>query len=253
MKMGRKPRQFNPRIPHFSARMAVADLPPPPSAVDYTVGMPASLGVMHNDALGDCTCAAYYHALQLWSFAASGTMETESDDCVLALYEGACGYNPADPNTDQGGDEQHVLDFLLNNGAPIATGVHRLTAFVEVDPRNLEDVKRIINDCGCAYIGFNVPKYLMSGGMTAPGATWTLQSSDADIEGGHAVVLAGYDDAGARVISWGNFYTMTWEFFTQFVDEVYALCDPDWIRVTGQTPANMTVAQLEELMSAVKQ
>jgi hypothetical protein len=27
---------------------------------------------------------------------------------------------------------------------------------VEVDPRNIDDVKRTIHDCGVAYIGFNV-------------------------------------------------------------------------------------------------
>jgi hypothetical protein len=36
-----------------------------------------------------------------------------------------------------------------------------------------------------------------------------VQNQDTQIAGGHAVVLAGYDNNGARVISCGQYYTMT--------------------------------------------
>ena len=71
------------------------------------------------------------------------------------------------------------------------------------------------------------------------------------IIGGHAVILAGYDDQGARVISWGQYYTMTWEFFGKFVDEVYAIADSEWIESTGQTPGGLTLDQLEAQMQAL--
>ncbi len=68
-------------------------LPPPPAAVDYTKGMPTDLGMMLNDSLGDCTCAAYYHARQVWTFN-TGKMVTEPDGDVEDLYVKACGYDP---------------------------------------------------------------------------------------------------------------------------------------------------------------
>ena len=253
MKLGRKPRRFNPRIPHLSAFLGAVDLPPPPASADWTAGLPDSLGVMNNDSLGCCTCAAFYHAIQVWSWNVGHAIDTESDANVLALYEAACGYVPGNPATDQGGDEQSVLSYILNTGAPTAAGPHHLLAFVEVDPRNLDDVKRSIADAGICYIGFNVPNFLMSGLMT-PGATWDVNpTADNRIEGGHAVVLAGYDASGVRVVSWGNFYTMTWAFFGQFVDECYALCDPAWFDAAGTTLGGLTVDELEQLMQGIRE
>ena len=254
MKLGRLPRARNPRVPHFSALTAGITLPTPPPSIDYTVGLPASLGMFGNDSLGDCTCAALYHALQVWTCNGIGAIDTEPDQNAVLLYEAACHYNPADPKTDQGGVEQDVLTYALLNGIPTGPaggGRHQLSAFVEVDPRNIDDVKLSIFDCGVAYIGFNVPDYLMRNG---PPPVWdVLPSANYQIEGGHAVVLAGYDPSGVSVVSWGRLYTMTWAFFTEFTDEVYAIADPAWIRATGATPAGMTLPQLEAQMSGLRE
>ena len=71
-----------------------------------------------------------------------------------------------------GGNEQHVLKYLLTRGAPMGPNgrtVHKIDAFVEVDPRHIDDVKRAINNCGVAYIGFNVPQYIVPPTGTAAG------------------------------------------------------------------------------------
>ena len=111
-------------------------------------------------------------------------------------------------------------------------------------------MKRTIVDCGVAYIGFQVPQFLMPPGKP-PLGVWDVQSSDTTIVGGHAVVLAGYDAQGARVISWGQYYTMTWAFFAQYVDETYAIADQTWIEATGETPGGLSLAQLKEQMAAL--
>jgi len=113
------------------------------------------------------------------------------------------------------------------------------------------DVQQTIVDCGLAYIGFNVPQSVQPPGQPPP-AVWDYVPTDATIIGGHAVVLAGYNATGARVISWGQYYTMTWEFFAHFVDEVYAIASPNWIESKGTTPGGFTLAQLEAQMSALK-
>lgn len=256
--LGRKPRTFNPRVPHMSALMApLKSLPPPPPTMDWLSALPDDLGMMMNDQLGDCTCAAVYHAIQVWTFNASGKLDTEPDQDVLRLYELACGYNPADPSTDQGGIEQDVLGYWKLHGAPLGavTGhrhqqlVNKLAAFVEIDPRVTDDVKHGIADCGLVYIGFQVPAFLMDG---EPPAVWDVNpSADNSIIGGHAIVLPSYDSAGLGLISWGAKYKMTWGFFAQFVDEVYAPADPDWISAKGTTLAGLTLAELEAQMAAI--
>jgi hypothetical protein len=252
-KLGRLHRTYNPAVPHMSALVAGQTLPPPPPSVDYTAKLPSNLGMMMNDTLGDCTCAAFYHALQVWSMNASGTIDTESDADVEKLYVLACGYNPRKGGEGPGGNEQHVLTYLMKKGAPTgpkAQGRHKIAAFVEVDPRNIDDVKRTINDCGVAYIGFNVPAFLMPPNAPPPDV-WDVQQTNTNIIGGHAVVLAGYDANGARVISWGQYYTMTWAFFSQYTDEVYAIADQSWIETTGKSPGGLSLDELEQQMQSL--
>ena len=81
-KLGRLLRTYDPRIPHLSALRAGQTPPTPPASIDYTKGMPANLGMMLNDTLGDCTCAAVYHAIQVWSFNALKKIDTEPDSDV---------------------------------------------------------------------------------------------------------------------------------------------------------------------------
>jgi hypothetical protein len=256
-KLGRLKRAYDPRVPHMSALLAGKTVPAPPASIDYTKGMPANLGMMLNDTLGDCTCAAVYHAIQVWSFNATGKIDTEPDSDVEKLYELACGYNPNTPGEGPGGNEQHVLKYLLRTGAPFgATGTptHKIAAFVEVDPRIANDVKGTVADCGVAYIGFNVPAYLMPPGQDPP-AVWDYTPADANaqIVGGHAVVLAGYNSSGYRLISWGQYYTMTQAFFGKWVDEVYAIADQIWVNAKGTTPGGLTLAQLEQQMQGLKE
>jgi hypothetical protein len=253
-KLGRLHRTYDPRIPHLSALLAGQTLPAPPANVDYTKGMPANLGMMLNDTLGDCTCAAVYHAIQVWSFNAAKRIDTEPDSDVEKLYILACGYNPRVGGEGPGGNEQHVLTYILKNGAPAGPGGqarHKIAAFVEVDPRNVDDVKRTIDECGVAYIGFNVPAYLVPPPPAQPPAVWNIQTTNDSIVGGHAVVLTGYDANAARLISWGSYYTMTWSFFAKYVDEVYAIADPSWVEQTGKTPGGLTIAELEQQMKAL--
>jgi hypothetical protein len=118
--------------------------------------------------------------------------------------------------------------------------------------KNTDNVKRTIYDCGVAYIGFNVPQYIMPPNAD-PLPVWDVNpNADNTIIGGHAVVLAGYDANGARVISWGEYYTMTWAFFAQFVDEAYAIADAMWITAKNATPGGLTLQQLEQAMQALK-
>lgn len=253
MKLGRQPRKFDPRVPHLSALLAktkVGLLAPPPASVSWTTVFPNgfNFGMMLNDQLGDCTCAGIHHLRQIWTANANPPTVTDSDTSVLNTYEQVCGYKFNDPSTDNGGVEQDVLTHWLNMGVPTDGQPDQLSAFFEVDVRNLDDVKRTIDWCGAAYIGFEVPRYLME---NVP-QLWVIQTYDTDIEGGHCVILPGYDSVGPEVVSWGTKYKMTWEFFGKYVDECYGPVSRDWVASTGKTPAGMTVAELESQMQTLK-
>jgi hypothetical protein len=251
MKFGRLPRQYDDRIPKFSALMAAQSkagvaLPAVPPAVDYSVGLPADLGMMLNDTLGDCTCAAAGHAIQVWSSAAQQRMVTPSDEQIEVLYEQAGGYIPGDPQSDQGAIIQVVLKDWMAKGLDL----DELAAFVEVEVSDVASVKRAIFECGLCYIGFNVPGYMPEDA----GSTWDVQKTgDQQIIGGHCVILVGYSNLTGlyKLISWGSIYYMTPAFFAKYVDEAYALANPEWIEATGKSPAGLGLERLEQLMSAM--
>ena len=253
-KLGRQARAHNKKIPMLHDLLEGMAIEPVAPSVDYTKDMPANLGIMKNDTLGDCTCAAFYHAVQVWTYNSTKTMLTEPDLDVVDLYEQACGYKPQQGGEGPGGNEQHVLTYLLKTGAPWGLNGkqrHKITSFVEVDVKNLDNVKRTIYDCGVAYIGFNVPQYIVPQGAE-PLAVWDVEpGADNTIVGGHAVVLAGYDANGAKVISWGQYYTMTWAFFDKFVDEAYAITDSEWTK-GNTTPGGLSLERLVQAMQPLK-
>lgn len=250
--LGRKARGFDPRIPHLSAHLAGRDLPPPPDSVDWTRGMPADLGAMLNNKVNDCSCAAFYHALQVWRFNATGTLDTEPDSNVEALYSAVSGYQPSEAPPGPLCGMQDVLTHILKTGAPIGPdgkGVNKLAAFLEIDHRNPDDVRRTIQECGVAYIGVNVPAYILA---NPPPAVWDVETQNAEIKGGHAVAAAGYDAQGVQAISVGKVYTLTWAYLGKYTHEAYALADPSWIAAKGTTPGGLSLEVLERQMQALK-
>ena len=179
-------------------------------------------------------------------------MLTVSDTNVIQLYTLACGYDPKKPGEGPGGKGQHVLKYLLNHGAPIGQRRrNKILAYIEIDPRQVDDVKRAINDCGLVYVGFQAPSYF--GQQKDLPKIWDFDPAHREIIGGHAVVLPGYAQSALDVISWGRFYKMTWTFFHKYVDEVYAIADRSWVAATGKTPGGLTVQELETQMQALRE
>ena len=250
--LGRKARSFNPIIPHLSAHLSSRALPPTPDSVDWTRGMPADLGAMLNDKVNDCSIAAFYHALQVWSFNAAGALDTEPDTNVEALYGVVSGYRPSDAPPGPECNMQDVLCHLVKQGAPVGPdgkSVNKLAAFLEIDHRNLDDVRHTIAECGVAYLGVDVPAYILANPMPS---VWDVEQQNAEIKGGHAVAAAGYDAQGVRAISAGKVYTLTWAYLTKYTHEAYALADASWIRATGKSPAGLSLDVLERQMQALK-
>ena len=102
MKLGRLPRARNPAVPHLSALLAGrrSALAPAPPSCDYTTALPADLGMMGNNALGDCTCAALGHALQVWTANANPPIDTEPDaDWITATGKSPAGLALTDLET----------------------------------------------------------------------------------------------------------------------------------------------------------
>lgn len=225
-KLGKLAAKKDPRTLKLRSVVKSA-LPAPPDWVDWHRGI-ASYGLMGNDQLGDCTCAALGHAEQIISANVPGLSEiTVADDAVIKLYEDACGYNPADPNTDQGGIEVNVLNFVRKNGL---FGVDQLIAYADPDPGDITHVKQAIQLFPAVYIGLSLPLSAQSQD------TWDVDNSEAGAPGswgGHAVVVVGYDQTDLICITWGYLKRMTWGFWQKYCDEAHALLTANGLGLYG--------------------
>lgn len=242
MRLGKQKVRKDPRTLKMGAYLSAA-LPPAPPAVDYTKGQ-TSWGELMNDQLGDCTCAAVLHACQSWTLN-SGEEVAVTDAMALAAYEKFCGYNPQDPSSDQGGIELNVLNSWKASGTAIIPDA--LSAFMSVQPGNLEHVKQAIDLFGGVYIGLELP-------VTAQaqvGTCWAVDPQAGDDAtpggwGGHAVWVCKYDGVSNvfTCITWGQLQPMTKDFWLTYVDEAYALVSPAWFKADGSSPSGFDLEQL---------
>jgi len=210
-----------------------------PQTLSWTKNV-TSFGMMKNNQLGCCTISGCGHQEQVWSLNASSEI-TVSDTIILDAYEQWCGYNPSDPNSDQGGVELDVLTDWRKNGL----GGHKLDAFVAVNLKNLREVHRAMNLFGGVYIGVGLP-------ITAQNqAIWDVVPNagpDGEVGswGGHCVQIPNYDQTNTTLtcITWGSLQPMTNRFFSKYVDEVWALVGADWFRSSGVDPTGLNLQQL---------
>ena len=236
-KLGRKAVIYDSRTLRLRAYLTSA-LPPPPPTLDWSEKM-TSFGMMLNDRLGDCTCAGVGHQVQLWS-ANTGSEAVITDAEVEAAYEEWCGYNPADPSTDQGG----ILLNLLVDWKNTSFHGHHLAAFADPEVTNLSEVKQGAYLFGGLYIGLQVPNSIANSDLD-PAVVWDVVADDGGIDGGHCVVVCGYDADTIHFISWGQVYRMTNAFWAKYVDESHALLGENWLNAGGLNPLGFNLAQLK--------
>jgi hypothetical protein len=242
------PHVMGPR--RLLAGRLMASLPAPAPARDWLAAAfskapGGDLGVMLNDSLGDCTCAALGHAIQVWT-ANNGTMETPSDSAILSAYETVDGYDPAVPSTDQGGVETVVLQAWQIGIA----GLYKLVAWIPVNPQNHDHVMKAIERFGLLYRGLSLPKTIQN-----QPTNWTVDlTAGADAEagslGGHAVISGKYDGTGIGTVTWGYEVTESWSFNDAYCDEAYAPLCALWTP-GGISPLGDTIEALQVDLGAV--
>ncbi|HEY1987775.1 MAG TPA: hypothetical protein VGG85_20345 [Terracidiphilus sp.] len=243
MKLGRKAIKTDSRTLALGDYLTSA-LPAPPPAKDWTCGI-TNWGMMLNDKLGCCTIAGVGHAIQVWS-ACTGGEVTVADSVIESFYEQWDGYNPADPNTDNGGIELDVL----NDWRKTPVDGHNLLAFADPKVSNLVEVRQSITLFGGVYIGVGLPvtaqnqdvwDVVPNSGANGKKGSW----------GGHCVFVPKYDEHGFTCITWGGLKTMTLNFWKKYVDEAHTLFGQNWLSAKGSA-AGFDQTQLQTDLSCIK-
>lgn len=248
VKLGKKAPKIDERTLKLAKYLSPA-LPPPPPSCNWTKGV-GSWGMMLNDSLGDCTCAAVGHGIQVATLNSIGEI-TPPDSLILSLYENACGYVPGDLSTDQGGVIVDVLNYVRKNKPGEKLHHHKqkfqLYAYADPDITNTTHVKQAIQLFGVVDIGLQLP----ISAQTQVGSVWdvvgnpnTNADSQAGSWGGHSVAIVAYDAETVTCITWGALQQMTWNFWNTYVDEAYALLFNSWVKQYGAQYSEM-LAQLD--------
>jgi hypothetical protein len=244
VKLGKQTAHHDNRVPMLSSY--TASLPTSPAATSYDSKI-TKLGMMLNNQLGDCTCAAVGHCIQQWTAEAKGKQVIVPDSDIEKLYEIVGHYDPNNPKSDRGAVEINVLNYWLAN--PFEG--NKLSAFCALEPQNHQEIRDAVYIFGNCYIGLQMPLSAQTqkvwtvppGGATGQGAPGSW--------GGHAVPIVAYDERGLTCITWGELMRMTWQFWNAYCDEAYGLLSPDWVEA-GKTPVGFDWKQLVTDMSDLK-
>ena len=210
------------------------------------------------EGVGDCECASEIHKRMI-ACAMGANPKTFTSQDALTLYENACGYNPADPSTDQGCEIQAVLEYLKQQGI--------IDSYLELDNNNITEVYESIYLFGSASLGIQMCQAWMdavSNAVEGQEIIWGAGSNDGSILGGHAIpageaaaaetsekklvrVVGVTSEGDLKIITYGMVVRMTIAGFNKYVDEGWVSFDKEELDAAGVTPAGFDFAALETM------
>ena len=213
--------KLDPKRPAGLHQLAFYQGSPLPVAPD-TVAVPNvdNWGILGNDTHGDCTFAGIVHA-RMANAAFLGITETfPSDTDVVNAYLSYTG------GADAGAVEADLLKFWQGNGLFGS----KLSAFAPTDHADLDELRSVIANFGLAYIGVQLPVTFSD--QFRNNQPWDLTGTPADqqIEGGHCIILVGYDKDYVECITWGKVQKITWQWLQSYMEESWALITPEIVQ-----------------------
>jgi hypothetical protein len=199
-----------------------------------------------NNKYGDCTCAAAGHMIQNWS-AAVGKKKTLSDKQILKFYE-----HFTTPAPENGCHLLNVLKYWRSTGL----GGDKITAFAQLEPHNVTEVKDAVSIFGGCYIGVELPKYITAAVHMGKDLPWVVPPhgpvGDAapDFNGRHCIPAVAYDSRNLYVVTWGKVKSMSWQFYAAYADEAYAVLSDNFLS-KNKTPTGFDIAQLTQDLTEI--
>jgi len=240
-KLGKTPARLD------SVKLKFADYKSLPSIPTSEKATDLSWGMLGNDQYGDCVWAGAGHETMSWNHEA-GKNVVFSDKSVLSDYSKVTGFNPNDPNTDNGTDMQVAASYRKKTGVIDAQGVrHKVGAYVAITPGNVQEVKEAIYLFGAVGIGFQFPDYAMD--QFNAGQSWHYKPGG-KIVGGHYVSAVGYSSTYCYVVSWGKIQKMTWKFLRVYMDEGVVYLSTEFL-TGGKSLENFDLPTLKTDLAAL--
>jgi hypothetical protein len=250
LKLGKSAARHDPRTLLMASYVSTG-LPTPPASFDLTTKV-SSWGMMENDQIGDCTCAAAGHLLMEWTANAGKKMFTPTNKQIVAAYSAITGYNPTTGANDNGAVEIDVLNYWRQSGI----AGHKIGAYVALEPANHNHIMDSVFMFEGCYIGLLLP--ISAQAQVQNHHAWSVPPGGPNGDGkpgswgGHAVPVVAYDSRGVTVVTWGALQRMTWSFWETYCEEAYAIVSNDYLNKKKEAPQGFNVAQLQADLSDLK-
>jgi hypothetical protein len=246
-KLGRKPFKPDYRdLLYRSYRSTV--LPSVPASFGHQ-DLVTTWGMLGNDTVGDCTCAGADHEIMLWTDEGAGKAAIFTKANTISDYAAITGYNPNDPNSDQGAQVRDVLLYRQKTGMIDNGGKrHKIGAFLQLDQTNLNEVLEAMYLFSAVGLGINFPQSAMD--QFNAGQPWTVVQGS-PIEGGHYVPCLGYDGIYIYCVTWGQIQKMTVAFFQAYCEEAWLMLSQEFLNGKGLSPEGFNLAQLQMDLAAI--
>lgn len=209
-------------------------LPAPPAAVDYYSKVdPALWGMLGNDSLGDCAMAGWVHLMRAWNSEVGTTDPVPEVGATVAQYFALTG------GQDSGLVLHNVLQAAASPG--LFGGTSKIDAYVPV-ALNTVDLCAAVAFFGALYIGIAMPASAQE--QFAAGQPWIVDPRS-PIEGGHCVIVVGYDHRGVWIITWGALQLVTWPWLATYLDEAWVIVPQQFDEAKHGPFADLDLASLK--------
>ncbi|HTP77588.1 MAG TPA: hypothetical protein VMJ73_11490 [Rhizomicrobium sp.] len=207
-------------------------------------------GTLANDRIGDCVIAMMLHSIEDFHLDAQTTPPPFTDQDAISVYSAITGYNPDDPNSDQGTDESQAMKYWESPGLDVE-GKHTIAGTVSVDPSNLKECRIAIFEFAALQIGINLP-------LTAQGQSeWTVVGDGKTGDsapgswGGHGIPYREYDAKTFTCVTWGEELQLTVPFHQTYAEEAHVVVTQEMLNRQGLSPSGLNWSRLTADLKAL--
>ena len=235
--LGRKP-----GVSEIGSRFKLADYLVDPLPIwrgndDFTVGLPADLGMCGNATYGDCGPAGDYHLGFANAHTAGEPLPPVPDDGSQAEQEVVDEYLSYDNGQDEGVDLGQWLTYRLTHSL---AGLPPIGGFAQVSVSGNEYASAM-HIFGGLYTGILVNEEMEE--EFGNGEPWT--STNSDWIGGHAVPHLGRNTKWGRCVTWGQVQLFSWANWRAVREEAYVVLTAEIMNTPGGIYHGLHVAQLK--------
>lgn len=247
VKLGKRVATPDPRDFQFADLVSTAQPPKAPPEFGHE-GLITAWGMLGNDTVGDCVIAGAGHETEMWNKEAGRTV-TISAATAIKAYSEVTGYNPKDPNTDQGTDMGVAAKWRRAKGMPDDAGNrHKIAAYLSIKPGNFSQLKQAAWLFGAVGIGIEFPASAMD--QFNAGQPWDVVKGS-QIEGGHYIPIVAVRGNYVEIVTWGQIQKVTLAFLAKYCDEAYAYVSLEALE-NGKSLEGFDTATLEHWLSQLK-